>query len=223
MRKLVYYVAVSLDGQIAAADGDFSAFSAEGDHMEGILRDYTDALPGPALAALGLEADGSRFDTVVMGWNTYAVGLPQLPDPYPHLRTFVFSRSHAPSTGRSTPATAEDPQTVASEAQVAVTAEDPVIVTAEDPVEVVRRLKAEPDGSAIWLCGGGRLAGVLLDEIDELILKVNPIVLGAGIPLVDVAGTTPAPALVPLGAFDLVTSTPFASGVLINHYVRSSA
>jgi dihydrofolate reductase len=33
------------------------------------------------------------------------------------------------------------------------------------------------------LCGGARLAGALYDEIDELVLKVNPVVLGTGTPL----------------------------------------
>jgi hypothetical protein len=39
VRDLTYYVAVSLDGKIAAPDGDFSAFPTEGDHVEMIMRD----------------------------------------------------------------------------------------------------------------------------------------------------------------------------------------
>lgn len=50
MRELVYYAAVSLDGYIAAPDHTIDAFPVTGDHMDTILRDYTDALPAPALA-----------------------------------------------------------------------------------------------------------------------------------------------------------------------------
>jgi hypothetical protein len=46
----------------------------------------------------------------------------------------------------------------------------------------VRELKQE-QGKDIWMAGGARLAAALVNELDELILKVNPIVLGSGIPL----------------------------------------
>ncbi|HEY6737939.1 MAG TPA: dihydrofolate reductase, partial [Actinopolymorphaceae bacterium] len=46
----------------------------------------------------------------------------------------------------------------------------------------VRTLKRE-DGKGIWLVGGAGLAGALYDEIDELIVKVNPIVTRTGLPL----------------------------------------
>ena len=38
------------------------------------------------------------------------------------------------------------------------------------------------NGKDIWLCGGGELAGYLLNEglIDKLTVKVNPIVFGSG-------------------------------------------
>ena len=44
------------------------------------------------------------------------------------------------------------------------------------------RLKQE-DGGGIYLAGGGNLAGQLIDEIDELVVKVYPLVLGEGIPM----------------------------------------
>ena len=50
---------------------------------------------------------------------------------------------------------------------------------------LVRRLKAE-DGLGIWLAGGGQLAGALRDEVDELVVKVYPLVLGSGVPLFSV-------------------------------------
>ena len=186
MRDLVYYVAVSLDGYIAAPDHSFDAFPVTGDHMDTILRDYTDALPAPALAALGLTPPLSRFDTVLMGWNTYAVGLAQgLENPYPHLRQYVFSRTRAAAPG--------------------------ITSSAADPAAVVRALKAEPDGAHIWLCGGGHLASALAAEIDRMVLKVNPVMFGAGIPLFAGRGYSPRNA-------ELTASERFQSGIVINDY-----
>ena len=53
-----------------------------------------------------------------------------------------------------------------------------------DPLQAARALKAE-EGLDIWLVGGGRLAHALLPEIDRLILKQNPSVIGSGIPVFD--------------------------------------
>ena len=110
MRRLTYLVAVSADGFIAAPHGDASAFPVEGDHIDMLVTDLPETLPAPALAALGVQACNGRFDTVVMGWNTYAVGLDQgLADPYPHLRQVVFSRSRAAPAGTTASVTADDP------------------------------------------------------------------------------------------------------------------
>lgn len=190
MRHLTYFVAVSLDGRIGGTDGDFSAFPIVGDHVEMLKRDYVDTLPTPALTALGLTADGSRFDTTLMGWNTYAAGFAATRDPYPHTRQIVFSRRRTPADA---PATVE--------------------VTGRDPVAVVRELKAE-DGAGIWLCGGGTLAGALVDEIDRLVLKVNPVVLGEGVPLFTAPYAN--------RGFVLERSTPYASGVVVNEYAHNS-
>jgi dihydrofolate reductase len=188
MRELTYYVAVSLDGFIAGPGGDVSAFPVTGDHIDMICRDYVDTLPDVALDALGLTARGERFDTTLMGWATYAAGFAATRDPYPHTRQVVFSRRH---TAADVP--------------------DGVTVTAEPPVEVVRRLKAGP-GTGIWLCGGGVLAGRLAGEIDRLVLKVNPVVLGHGTPLLTDPVARPD--------LRLERSTAYRSGVVVSEYAR---
>lgn len=157
MRELVYYVAVSLDGYIADPEGGFGAFLVEGDHAPVVFEEYADALPVHALTALGIEPPRTRFDTVIMGWNTLTPALDiGVASPYPHLRQIVASRH---------------PREV-----------DPGITVTADPLAIVRELKQE-DGLDIWLCGGGELAGTLLPEIDRLVLKRNPFVFGSGIPL----------------------------------------
>lgn len=159
MRELTYYIAVSMDGFIAGPSGEFDRFLFEGDHAAGIGQKYAGTAPTDLAAAAGLPVEDGPFDTVLMGWNTYAVGLPELPNPYRHLRQIVFTRGH------------EAPEGAAE-----------VEFTDRDPVDVVRELKAE-DGAGIWLCGGGALAAVLADEIDRLALKLNPVLFGDGIRL----------------------------------------
>lgn len=159
MRKLVYYVAVTLDGHIAAEDGTFDGFIFEGDHMAGINAEYPDTLPTQFREALGLQNEPNRnFDTVLMGRNTYQIP-GGLTSPYAHLRQFVVT-----SQPIDTPHDVE--------------------VIREDVVGRVRALKEE-DGLDIWLCGGGKLASALLPEVDKLLLKIHPVVFGRGIPLFD--------------------------------------
>jgi dihydrofolate reductase len=57
-----------------------------------------------------------------------------------------------------------------------------VTLIRENPLAAVRELKARA-GRAIWLCGGSKLAAELYSEIDEVIVKINPLLLGAGIPM----------------------------------------
>lgn len=157
MRELVYYVAVSVDGYIADPRGGFGDFLAEGDHMSVAVDEYSDALPAHAHSALGIEPSGTRFDTVIMGWNTLVPALDiGIARPYPHLRQVVASRR---------------PREV-----------DPTIELAANPLAAVRQLKRE-DGLDVWLCGGGELAGSLLPEIDRLVLKRHPVAFGSGISL----------------------------------------
>ena len=191
MRTLIYYVAVSIDGFIADADGGFGDFPVEGDHIPWILEHYPETVPGHLREPVGLaRTPHAVFDTVIMGRATHQVAVDEgLASGYPHLRQYVV-------THRAGELPTED----------GLTASD------EDPVSLVRRLKSEVSDLHIWLCGGGSLAGQLLDEIDEFRLKVNPVLLGAGIPLV--AGRAAPLALSPRSRRD------FTSGVSYVEYTR---
>lgn len=125
-----------------------------------------------------------------MGRGTYAPGLAVgLTSPYAHLRQIVVSRTLGAGP-------------------------DPAVeVTAEDPVALVRRLKQQ-DGLDIWLCGGADLAGQLLPEIDELIIKQYPVVVGSGIPLFR-AEFEPR-------AFTLTDSRVFERGNVVLTYARTA-
>lgn len=187
MRELVYYVAVSLDGYIAGPEGQFDAFLVEGDHMQGINAEFADTIPTDIAAHLGIDQSGGRFDTVLMGANTHAVGLPRMPSPYRHLEQIVFT--HRPLE----PA-------------------ENLRVTADDPVAVVQELKQQ-DGEDIWLCGGGQLANQLREEIDRLVLKRQPFLFGAGIPLF-------APGEYAPEQFDHVRTRTFETGVSLTEFAR---
>lgn len=161
MRELKYYVACTVDAFIARADGSFDFFLAEGEHLTDLFTSFPETVPAHLRDALGVRGENRWFDTVLMGRRTYEVGLEVgVTSPYPHLKQYVFSRTMERSP-----------------------AADVTLVTG-DPLSCVRRLKRE-GGKDIWLCGGGALAATLFPEIDELILKVNPVLLGSGIPLFD--------------------------------------
>jgi len=77
MRRIVYYIASSLDGFIAGIDDDVSGFVGTGNGVDRYL------------------ADLAAFDTVIMGRNTYEFGYkygmkPGQP-PYPHMNHYIFS------------------------------------------------------------------------------------------------------------------------------------
>jgi dihydrofolate reductase len=164
VRKLVYYIAATLDGFIAGPDGADPTgpdgfWPIPGDYVQYLAAEYPETLPDPARKALSVTAEGTHFDTVLEGRKTYEIGLEAgITDAYPHLRHLVFS-----TTLTETP--------------------DPAVeLVTSDPVAKVRELKQE-DGKDLWLIGGGELAGALYTEIDRLIVKLGPLTIGTGIPL----------------------------------------
>ena len=188
MRMLTYYVGTTLDGYIAAPDGSVDAFPVDHVILDFIAAEFPETLPTHGREQLGVTASGTRFDTVVMGRSTYAPALDAgITSPYAHLRQYVVSTTLAPT--------------------------DPAVEVVGDPLGLVRELKRE-DGSGIWLAGGGRLAGALLSEIDELVLKFYPVVLGRGIPVIGAERPLPS-------SFELVESRVLEGGPTVHTYRRS--
>lgn len=108
-----------------------------------------------------LESLKNDYDIVLMGRRTYEFGLQfGVTNPYPWMKQYVIS-----TRLKEKP----DPN---------------VEVISEDMIEAVKEMK-NGEGKSIYLCGGADLASKLFAEglIDEIILKLNPVVFGSGIPL----------------------------------------
>lgn len=162
MRKLVYYVAVSLDGYIAGPDGEFDFYPMCDDMSSWISETYPESVPTHVRELVGMPTDtpNRTWDTVVMGRGAYEPALAEgVVSPYDHLKQYVFSRTLAP---------VDHPR---------------IDVVDSDPVELIRKLKVQ-EGLDIWLCGGSNLAGQLIGEIDRLTFKSYPVLAGAGLPAV---------------------------------------
>lgn len=159
MRQLKYYIACTVDRFIAREDGSFDFFLMEGEHMTDLLENFPETIPAHFRDRLGITAANQHFDAVLMGHRTYEVGLNEgFTNPYPQLQQYLFSRTLTESPDGN------------------------VQLISTDPVALVRELKQQP-GKDIWLCGGGNLATTLFPEIDAILLKVHPILLGTGIAL----------------------------------------
>jgi len=157
----VYYVACTIDGYIARADGSRDWALPDGEHFADLIAKFPETFPVHLREALGITHHPRRFGAVLMGRKTYEVGANAgITSPYAPLCQYVVSRSMSQTL----------PSTVHLHRGAALA--------------LVRQLKAE-DGKDVWLCGGSTLAASLFCEVDELILKINPVVIGSGIPLFD--------------------------------------
>lgn len=128
------------------------------------------------------------YSHVLMGRKTYDVGRVQgVLDPYPALETHVVSRTLDEGLHPH------------------------VNVVREDPVGFTRALKAR-EGKAIYLCGGGELAGALVSSglVDVLIVKQHPVLFGRGVPLLS--------GLAAPRTLHLTSSRVHASGVVVLRY-----
>lgn len=152
MRTLTYYVACSVDGFIAHADGSHDGFSQDSEYFASLFALFPETVPSHLRNAMDVKGDNKWFDTVLMGRKTYEVGLKEgVTSPYSHMRQYLFSRS-----------TEESP-------------DENVQLISKNTIDFVQTLKSET-GKGIWLCGGANLAAELFENrlIDQLILKINP-------------------------------------------------
>lgn len=145
MRKVTFGGANSLDNYIARKDHavDWLLWS---DDAYSIMKDFW-----------------KTIDTIVMGRKTYEAGLRYSKgekNPYPHIKSYVFSRTLKESRDES------------------------VEIISTDAAEFVRDLKTR-EGKDICVMGGGELGRSLLEAgvIDEIGFNIHPVLLGRGIPL----------------------------------------
>ncbi len=129
-----------------------------------------------------------EFDSVLMGRKTYDVGLRMgVTDPYPFLDSYVFSSSMKASPDKR------------------------VHLVSQPAAEWVAEFKTRPGGD-IYLCGGAQLSAALLQArlIDEIVVKLNPLLLGDGLPLFEtIAQPTP---------LELAAAKTYGNGVVLLTY-----
>lgn len=147
MRRVLYSVAMSLDGYIARPNGDFDWI--------------------PSDSSIDWNVFMNRFDTVLMGRNTYEITSRQAGGGMPNMQVYVFSRTLPAADSTN------------------------ITIAAEDAAGVVEDLKKR-EGKDIWLMGGGVLFRSLLDArlVDAIEIGIVPILLGDGIPLLPHGATT---------------------------------
>ncbi|MBD2457318.1 dihydrofolate reductase [Nostoc sp. FACHB-87] len=188
MRELTYFVACSVDGYIAQSDGSHNGFSSDAKYFACLSADFPEIFPSQFREVMGIHAENKWFDVVLMGRKTYEVGLKDgITNPYSHMKQYVFSCSMLSSPDEN------------------------VELVRENAVELVTSLKNET-GKGIWLCGGADLATTLFAHklIDQLILKINPFLMGSGIPLFS--------GVIEQTALEVVNSNIYENGVVLLDY-----
>lgn len=130
------------------------------------------------------QKDLLAFSTVIMGRRTYEFGYqfglrPGQPA-YPHMEHHIFSESLS-FHGEVHPQVHVEPRSL-------------------DRIQEILRSSS----TDVYLCGGGEFAGWLLEYelIDQLKIKLNPIILGGGIKIFGESNSTARWELIATSAFD---------------------
>jgi len=140
-------------------------------------------------ADYGCTAFFDSVQALVMGRKTYELSLSFWEWPYGDKPAYVFTRGTPP----------DDPR---------------VRFVADDARGLIAGLRTRASKN-IWLVGGAAMVSTFLREglIDEFVISVHPVLLGAGIPLLDSGN--------PCHGLTLTGVTPFESGLVQLRYTGS--
>lgn len=188
MRELTYYVACSVDGFIAHTDGSHDGFSQDGEYLADLFFSFPETAPSHLRGVMGVHSENKLFDIVLMGRKTYEIGLKEgITSPYSHMKQYLFSRTMQESS------------------------DERVQLVSENAIEWVGTLKKQT-GKGIWLCGGANLAATLFENslVDQLILKINPFLMGSGISLFS--------GVIQQTVLELTNSKIYKNGVVMLYY-----
>lgn len=139
-------------------------------------------VPNPSKIDYGFSEFYKTIDTTIMGNNTYKEILGfGIPFPFQDKENFVISRTNKPDAE--------------------------FVHFTSDVSNLVRDLKLKT-GKNIWLIGGGQLNTECLNNglIDEMLIRIVPIVIGEGLPLF---ANKPHEVI-----FELIKTETFSTGVV---------
>lgn len=147
----------------------------------------TDAFSGRDTEPFDFTATLAAYDVLLMGRKTFDYSRSLGHGTDPNKANYVFSRTMQTSPDKN------------------------VDVVSEDMIGFVRNLKLAI-GKDIWIVGGADIASQLFaaNLVDDIILKVNPVIFGSGLSLFnDVIKQT---------ELELVDSSTYPSSYIVNHY-----
>ena len=107
-------------------------------------------------------------------------------------------------------------QTIVLSRTMPVDSVEGAVIESGDVGKLAKRLHAD-SGKDVWVMGGASVFGAFLDAggLDELIIHVVPVLIGAGIPLLDPKART--------GELELKSTRKFSDGVVRLHYAVKPA
>ena len=147
----------------------------------------TQAFSGRDTAPFDFSATLSAYDVLLMGRKTFDYSRSLGHDTDPGKKNYVFSKTLQKSPDKN------------------------VDIISNNMIDFVKALKKN-EGKDIWIVGGAAIASQLFAEnlVDDIILKVNPVLFGAGLSLFnDVIKQT---------ELELLDSSAYPGSYLVNHY-----